>query len=478
MPTIKQRAAHWNRAWSSLFSTLFFLGILVFVALIVEGRPWRVDLTETGKHSLSAQTLSILQSLDGPVEIKAFFQTATPDEAHARDLLETYRYHSDRIRYEFIDPDRRPEVAKRYEIRTYGTLVVEGFGKKQSIQSVDEQTITNAILKLSREEQKKIYFLVGHGERSSEMGDKEGLFNARSALQKENYVVEDLMLMQRQSVPDDAALVVVAGPRKPLFPEEIERLRTFVDRGGRLMVLLDPFHDGGLKEFLKSYGVEVRDDVIVDESMGLFGGNYLMPVVASYAAHPITDNFTFATFYPEARSLQVMEPLPDGIHVEPLAMTSANAWGETNLELLRAGQVGFDPDADHAGPLNLIVLAEIETAGRGGVQKSAGDASDPSRQDGEDGAARTAYILVAGDGDFASDGYFALSGNGDLFLNMTNFLAGEEDLITIERREREGQPLLLSETQFWVMVWTVLVLVPLLVLVAGLGVFRVRRRQR
>ncbi len=470
----KQRAGTWSRTGSTVLSSLFFLGILVFVALIVEMHPWRVDLTETGRHSLSAQTLNILRSLDEPIEIKAFFQTATPEEAQARDLLETYRYHSDRISYRFIDPDRRPEMARRHEIRNYGSLVVEGFGRSRAASHADEQSITNALFKLSRDEEKKVYFLAGHGERSAEMGDKEGFFAARSALERENYRVEDLLLMQKRAVPHDASLVVIAGPGKSLFPEEIERLGTYVKGGGRLMVLLDPFHDGGLTEFLLSYGIELREDVIVDESVGLFGGSALMPVVLTYGAHPITDNFAFATFFPEARSVGILDDLPHGVHVLPLAMTSQDAWGETDMEMLQEGVVSYDPQTDHAGPLNIVVLAEVHATGRGdGADDSHSPDAEPSN-----GEPLMGRVLVAGDGDFASDAYFSLSGNGDLFLNMVNFLAGEEDLITIERRETQGQPLLLTDAQFQVIVWTVLVFVPLLVLLAGLVMYRVRRRQR
>ncbi len=475
MPSTKQRPGRRGRASGSILSIAFFLGIVIFVALIAEKHSWRLDLTETGRFSLSSQTISILQALEEPVKIRAFFPSATPEEGQARDLLETYAHHSDRIAYEFIDPDRRPELARRYEVRSYGTLVLEGFGKTRNVSHVDEQTLTNALLRLSTEEQKKIYFLTGHGERWGRMGDKEGLSTARSALERENYLVRELSLMERQKVPHDAALLIVAGPRKPLFPEEIRQLEAYVAGGGRLMVLLDPFHDGGLKTFLEGHGVQVRDDVIVDESMGLFGGSYLMPVVTSYGRHPITDNFTFATFYPEARSLGVAEGLPPEIHVEPLAMTSPSAWGETDLEALRAGRASYDPREDHTGPLNIVLLSEIQVAQ---PERSSEKGEEPSSTQGAAKEARVAYVLVAGNGDFASDAYFSLSGNGDFFLNMVNFLADDETLITIEGREREGQPLLLTETQFWAMVWIVLVLVPLVAVLAGLGVYRVRRKQR
>ena len=145
----------WSYGSSTVLSTLFFVGILTFLALIAERHPWRVDMTESGTFTLSEQTRNILNSLQQPIEIKAFYATAAPDETKAKDLLETYRYASNKVNFEFIDPDRQPDMARRFEVRSYGTLVLEGYGKKQSIQNADEESITNAILKLSSNEQKK-----------------------------------------------------------------------------------------------------------------------------------------------------------------------------------------------------------------------------------------------------------------------------------------------------------------------------------
>jgi ABC-type uncharacterized transport system involved in gliding motility auxiliary subunit len=481
MPDKKKRNRIWSYGSNSVVSTLFFLGILVFIALIAEEHPWRVDLTESGRYTLAEQTRNILKTLDQPVEIKAFFPTSSPQEMQARELLETYRYFNKKISYEFIDPDRQPDVARRYEIRNYGTLVLEGYGKKQSIQNIDEENLTNAFLKLTTKEQKKIYFLTGHGEHSSQLEDKNGYAHARSALEKDNYAVADLNLMQKNEVPRDAAMVIIGGPEKPVFPEEVKRLNTYLNEGGKVFVLLDPYRDGGLRDFLKAHGIELKDDIIVDESVGIFGGNYLMPLAAKYGHHKITQNFNIATFYPEARSVRIMNPLPKGVEVEALASTSQDAWAETNLKLLEEQhKVGFDEKEDLSGPVPLAVAAEIDprefnAEGAGG--SSAGDREEKKNDDTGKGAAK-GYLLVSGDSDFVANSYFGLSGNADLFLNMVNFLAGDENLITIERKESQGRPLLLTQNQFYLLVWMVLVVVPLIVILSGLVVYRVRRSQR
>lgn len=472
----------WTYGSSTVLSSLFFLGILAFLALIAERHPWRIDMTESGAFTLSEKTRNILNSLDQPIEIKAFYATAAPEQTKARDLLETFQYASPGnggIKYEFIDPDREPDVAKRYEVRSYGTLVLEGYGKKQSVQNADEESLTNALLKLSRNEEKKVYFLTGHGEHSIDKNDKDGYSSAREALEKEHYAVIGLNLLQKPEVPDDAAAVIIAGLEKPLFPQELAGLKAFLEAGGKLMVLLDPYHDGGLREFLKGYGCHLDDDIVIDKLSRVFGGSYLMPVVMQYAAHRITENFDLATFYPEARSVTPAKDPPAGVMLEPLAMTSENAWAEKNLEMLKRGEAAFDEKEDAPGPIPLAVLAEIERQPTGAAET--GKATTDRKESATGQQPETlppSFLLVVGDSDFASNTYFGISGNGDFFLNMVNFLAEEKNLIIIKPREKLSQPVLMTQTQAWLVFLIVLVLVPLLVLFSGLAVYRVRRSQR
>jgi ABC-type uncharacterized transport system involved in gliding motility auxiliary subunit len=480
MAGTSKRSRVWSYGSSAVLSSLFFLGILAFLALIAERHPWRVDMTDSGAFTLSEQTQNILNSLDQPIHIKAFYAAASPEQTKAKDVLETYRYASPKVNYEFVDPDRQPEIARQFEVRSYGTLVLEGYGKKQTIQNADEEAITNAVLKLSRNEQKRIYFLVGHGERSVEKADKEGYSSVREALEKENFAVADLSLLQQAQIPGNAAVVIIAGPEKPLFPQEISSLKSYLDAGGRLMVLLDPFRDGGLREFLKGYGVELSDDIVIDKLSRVFGGSYLMPVVMQYGHHQTTENFDLATFYPEARSVIPAKEPPEGVQLETLASTSENAWAEKNLDELKGGEASFNEMEDTLGPIPLIVLAEIDhkqIKPNEATGSSGNDGKGPAEKEDQK-SANQALLLVAGDSDFANNTYFGLSGNGDLFLNMVNFLAQEQNLITVKPRGKLQQPMLMTQSQAWMVFLVVMVLVPMLVLLSGLAVYRVRRSQR
>lgn len=472
-----RRTRKWVYGSNTVISSIIFFAILVFVALIAERHPWRVDLTESGSFSLSEQTRNILKGLEKPVEIKCFFSAAAPaqtqDRAKTKDLLETYKYFSKNISFEFIDPDVRPEVAKQYDVKTYGTLVMEGYDRKQVVPAATEENITNALLKLSRKDQKKIYFLSGHGEHSHKDTNKEGYTNAGIALQNNYYAVAELNLLQQPEIPKDAAAVIIAGPRKKIMEPELQILKSYLESGGKLFLMVDPLIDAGVKDFLKGYGIELGDDVVVDRLSRLFGASERIPVVVEYGRHKITDHFELPTFYPDARSVSAMDPPPQGVQLHVLALTSPNAWAERDLEMLERGQAAFDEARDLKGPVPLVVLADVASK-----QKKDRDGGPPSRAGKEPSSTGDGILIVAGDSDFASNSYFSLYGNGDLFLNAINFLADEGNLITVEPRQAKNKPMLLTQGQAKAVFWIVLVLVPLAILICGLTVARVRRAQR
>jgi len=465
------RSVRVRRLSNTAFGFVAFVGILIVAALIGQRHPFRIDLSESKRYTLSDQSKKILAGLKGDISIKAFFQEAGRNREQTRDLLETYRYHSKNIRYEFIDPDRHPTVAKQYQIRSYGTLVLEGFGKTQTVTSIDEQSITNAIVTIPQEGKKVVYFLTGHGERDTTDVGKDGYTTAKSAIEKENFRVKPLNLLAEARIPEDAALVVIAGPQKPLFANEIELLRQYVHQKGRVMVLLEPFADGGLQGILKSYGFLLAADTMVDPMSRVFGASPLMPVITQYGLHKITEGFTVACIFPTARSVYTEEKSPPGITLTELALTSPYSWAETEYQAGTTKELKFDERKDRKGPVPVVAIAAI------GVEKESAEAEGKGSS-GEGPSGRGAHLAVFGDCDFASNTYFNLQGNGDFFLNTINFLGQQEDLISIQRPKSGSAPLTLSRSQERILFWLGLLLMPLVVLAAGIAVFQARRRHR
>ena len=338
------------------------MAILVLIVLIAEQKPLRMDLTETRSFSLSGQTRNILNQIDKPIAVKVFISASGPSAQNKdkiKDLLDTYCYYNKNIKYEFIDPDTQPEITRRYEIKTYGTIVLEGYDKKQAVQTADEENITNALLKLTHKEQKKVYFLTGHGEHSFSADARDSYSNAKSALEKNSYAIAEFNLLQQEDIPADAAAVIIAGPQKQIPEREQQVLKNFLARGGKVMLMIDPLTNTGMQDFLKGYGIEIGQDVVIDRLSRLFGASERVPVIMEYGNHKITENFSQPTFFPDARSVVPSEKPPEGIDLLVLASTSPNAWAERNLAMLQEGKAVFDKNMDMPGPVPLVVLATI-----------------------------------------------------------------------------------------------------------------------
>nr|HID57990.1 hypothetical protein [Desulfobacterales bacterium] len=464
---LKRRSARYGANAAVL--VMLFLGVLVFVEAISAIHYLQFDLTANKYYTLSDQTIRLLQGLTEPVHVTAFFQEAARTREEAKDLLSQYANVSRRFTFEFVDPDRFPGKARRYKVTTYGTIVLECGTRDQKVTELSEEKLTNALLRLIRKGEKVVYFLSGHGEKSIEDRKKGGYSTVKEAIQDQNYAVKELLLMRAHEVPEDAAVLIVPGPQKPLFPIELEMLEGFIDRGGHIFILLDPETQTGLEKFLKEYGIEVGNDIIIDKLSRLFGGDYLTPIVSKYALnHPITKNFNTASFFPVARSVAPADIDDPEVETTRLAFTGESSWAETDLEKLEKGRASFDEEKDKRGPVPVAVVSTVK------IDKSKkGKEEEKNKEEGGNKSVSVhARIVVFGDSDFASNSYLNLSGNRDLFLNTLSWLAEEEDLISIRPKKRENTPVVLSYTQGRVIFWSSVILLPGVVLVIGIIVFR------
>ena len=359
--------------------------------------------------------------------------------------LETY---STRFSYEFIDPDRDPHRTEDYGIRRYDTLVLESDDKQQQITELEEREIVNSLLKLTRERQDRIYLTVGHGERQL-VDQPDGLAQLQAQLGEIDYAVEDSLFLAREgAVPQNCAVLVVAGPRTPFFPGEVEAIRTYLAEGGAVLLLLDPLADSGLAELLGEWGVAVGDDFVIDTSGigSLFGLDFTTPVALSYGDHPVTRKHEgLMTFFQLGRSVHFDEGA--GREGAVLVQTSEAGWAETDLSVLTGEgnqTVKLDEGVDPPGPVPLAVAARDPEAG--------------------------GRLVVFGDSDFATNQYFAVQGNGDLVLNALSWLAEDEALISIRPREPGHNPIALTESDGEWIFWLSVVLYPGLIALVGIVV--------
>ncbi len=454
------------------FMILIVLGIIVLVEAISSRHNFLLDLTRNKRFTLSDQTKKVLNALDKDVNVLAFFSIDRGDREVFEDLLNRYARISSRFKYEFVDPIKNPGRAKTYEITTDGTTVLETQEKQEKMFESSEEALTNALVKVTREGKKVVYFLKGHGEHDPEDIGENGYNQVKQAIEDENYEIKDLLLMQQQAVPEDAAVLIIAGPQKDLLPTELDSLNTYIQQGGNVLFMLDPDQAQGMMAFLKEYGILVGDNIIIDTNpLGrMFGAGYDMPISSEYQQHPITDNFNIATLFPIACSVQVEDTLPEGVTGQPLARSSPQSWAETNKQELQRGRVEFNESNDLQGPVPLAAVLTVDVTKR---QQSEDESSDESEGVQKETKAK---IVVFGDSDFASNAYLRWSGNGDLFLNTVSWLAEEGDLIAIRARDPEMSPLMLTAAQGRAVFLVSIVMLPLFVVITGVTVYVNRRK--
>ncbi len=453
---------------NSAVSVVLLIGILALVNYLGAQHVKRVDTTSEKIYSLSDQSTGVVQQVKQDLHVKAFYPGG--DYAPARDLLDLYKGRNSKLSYEFIDPDKQPQVAQQYAVTQYGdfqnplsgesyrygTLVLEMGGKTERIEKqsepLREEDITNALLKIVKGEKKAIYFTQGHGEKNIEESERNGYSNAKGGLEKEGYVVKAVNLVQEAKVPDDTAVLVMAGPTSEPFPNEMDQIDGFLDKGGSVLILLDPPPAPSLSEFMKKWSIDVGNNFVVDASgVGrLFGAGPTIPLVTRYSRHKITENFKVMTFFPFVRSVTPVDPPINGVTVEKLLESNERSWGETNL---KSNEATFDEKTDLKGPVSLAAVA--------------------SKPQGENKKSR---LVVYGNSAFASNGAYGLQGNGNLFLNTVSWLAQDENFISIRPKNPDDRRITMTEAQGRFVNYVLVLLLPVGIIGAGIRVW-VRRRK-
>jgi ABC-type uncharacterized transport system involved in gliding motility auxiliary subunit len=443
-------------------SVAVVLAILIGINYLANRRNKRWDLTAAKQFTLSEQTKKVLQGLDKPVTIRVF--SRAEDFDRFRNRLDEFKYASNKISVEYIDVERRPALANQYGVQQIGTVVLDYDGRIERVTGDGEQQLTNGLIKVVQGKQQKAYFLQGHGEKALDGSDRAGYSTIASSLTSDNFAHESIVLAQQKEVPADATALIVAGPKTDLFPAEIDMIKAYLARGGKVFFLIDPPSKADAPELtnvialLKEWAIDAGTNVVVDVSgMGqMLGTGPEVPLAAKYDTHPITDRFNLLTAYSMARSVTGNMAGVNGRFAQNLIETSANSWAETDIkELTTSGRVKRDETAgDKPGPVSLgaAVSAPAE-----GVTTAKPDDPKPETR-----------IVAIGDSDFASNGWLGIPGNRDLFMNAVNWLAQQENMIAIRPKdpeERRLRPLSASEDR-WIFLATV-VIIPGLILLAG-----------
>ena len=444
---------------SMFLEILVFLLIIIFINIIAVKYNRIFDLTPEKKYTLSDQTKQILEELKKKVQITVFYKKG--DREEYEDQLRRFSYENSNISCSVLNLDRNPVKAKNYGVSGYGEAVVESGEKRKKISYPDEEAVINAILHVTGDKKKVIYFLTGHGEKNSDDTDeKDGYDTFARALEHENYQVKPLSLLREKKVPLETAVLIISGPKKEYLEPELKNLSDYLTQGGKILCMLDPYTVPKLVDFFKKYGVVYGDDIVVDKKSSLMGGDCFSPVAHLFnKKHTITRRLNAEVIFHLARSVESGDSYYKGVSGTSIIRTDPESWGETNRESVDRGKVSFNKRMDKKGPVTVgIAVNSIEKENKKEMVKWA--------------------ICAFGDSDIASNGYFDVAGNSDLVLNSVSWLAREENLISIRSKRKKQTPVSpysLTDRQGRNMFLFIVVAVPALFCVIGVLMFFRRR---
>lgn len=438
---------------NSLLMVVFFTSILVIVNFLAVRHSVRWDLSENQNYTLAPQTYRVLRTLPREVKITVFTREKDPGYQVFKERLESYRQASTKLSVEFIDPEKQPKMAQTYGIFRTDTAIFESNGQTIRVTSPSEIELTGALIRISKDSKKRIVFVEGHSELNIEDKDRNGLSIAKEALIRQGYDVGTVSLLKESAVPDNTSVLVLAGPRRPVIKEEQDRIHSYVEKGGHLLLLADPDTQTGLETLLARWGIGLGPGVLVDLQDRLAQGDLTALLVRTFTEHEITQDLTSAVLLPLSRHLTFDEQTGTDWDFVPLARTSPNSWAETNMQ---GRVVSLSEKEDVKGPLPMAA------------------ALSPKKTP-EEGKPHPA-IVVIGNSTFASNAFFNFPGNSDFFLHTTGWLAEERDLISIAPREPALHPFTPNPTQERALIYIQVVLLPLMTFLTGLIVWRKRRR--
>jgi len=427
--TVTSRGARYGS--NLLLITVAFIGLIAMLNWLSGRYNGHYDITANKSNSLSELTIKVLQDMKEPIKATAFYTTLRADPqslADAQDKLKEYARYSDKFTYRFVDPQSEPQIANDYKVQFDGTIVLERGTRKENALNSDEQTLTNAILKVSQDKQQVVYFTTGHGEHGIDDSGDNGIVGIKTRLEAFNFKSDTINLrVVTATLPSDLVALVIAGPKQKFDPAEAQTVQNYLDKGnGRVLIMLDPQADNGLEALLKSWGLNVRNDAVFDQSSSITGRPQIL-VVNTYKNHVTTSDLTgFTMVLPGVRSLFADNPPPAGKSATALFSSSGNSWGETNFDSIKNQNPVFDANADTRGPVDLAYA----------VEASSGD--HPAR------------LMVMGNSTFVTNSTLrSLQGTvNDLFvIDVVNWLAGQENLIAIPPKPTASYPLLLNADQ-------------------------------
>lgn len=436
---------------NGLFVVLLLILVGMLGYLAIEFRTqW--DISQNGHNSLSEASRDVLQKLDGPVSVTVYATTQDAQLGDIRKIISEFVAVYQRIKPDlvlnFIDPVEQPNLAQEADVRMNGEMVMTFNDRAEHLMTINEQTFTNALMRLVRSDQKQLMMLSGHGERKLDGIANRDMGEFGRKLTEAGFKGEALNLASTQEIPSNTSVLIIASPQTDLLAGEVDKLLDYIEHGGNLLWLVDQESLYGLLPLAEKLGLTFTPGVVVDPQAKRLRSPVTFALGTIYGQHAITENFDFITVFPFVRQIIFNEN--EEWHGVSLVEVAPQGWVEVSK---LNDEATFDEANDMAGPVSVAV------------------ALDRTIDD------REQRIVVVGNGHFLANTYLGNGGNIDFGINLINWLAGDEDLITIQPRATIDSQLILSESALTAIVIGFLIALPLLFLMSGLIIWWRRRRR-
>lgn len=438
----------------SLYVVLVLLSIILGGYAVRSYLPFRYDATEEKVFSLSSHTLQILQSLDRPILVRAFF-IGGEVKSEVRRLLDQYAQESVHFRWTAVDPDKQRPLVEALGIQEKETLHFSFRDSKEAgitlVRMLDEETVTNSILKLQKGKKTTIYAPQAHGEGNLLDPEEAGFSFLRESIEGEGYSIVYIDLMLSDEIPLEDSMLLVLAPRRDFLPGEKLKIEQYLLRGGNAFFLLEPRFSEQISSIVAPYGFLVGNDTVVDREAFTFKDGVLgvQPLIDAFAVHPSVDGFNKTIIMSTALSVR---KAPMGDQVSEIAFTSETSWAETNLDdLYSETPMAEKGESDISGPVAIASVLEKE----------------------KDGSLQR--ISVLGDLDFVANINIRQLFNRDFFLNILNWTVGEDEGVSIRAGKLRGSQQIISPDQFQLIFLIAGVLLPQVLLLLGIYVWVSRR---
>jgi len=444
-------------AYAAIY-VLVVITAVVIVNVLANRYSKSYDGTSNKRYSLSEQTAKIVKGLKENATI-LYFDQGTRFQ-HAKDLLDEYASLSPKIHVDYIDPDKNPQQTREEGIKNYGTALVQVGDRKEEAKSMTEEGITGALIRVLKNKTRTVCFIAGSGEHQIDDSDRNGYSDFKQLVGKDNYEAKSIDLLQKAEVPSDCTTLVIAGPTRDYQQPEVDAIKKYVEDGGRALFMLDPplkigrsdiADNDALSNLLQTWGVTLDKNLILDlNPIGQLAGlGPQVALVTSYDSQPIVNGMKgTATGFPLSRSIQIKNG--DKTTVQKLFDSSTTSLATTNLN-----SPAIDPNdpKNKKGPMTIAAAGTFNT----GKQDSQG------------------RFVVVGSSSWAANSFLKFNGNSDLALNTIDWLAFDEDLISIRPKQEEDRRITMTQAQLNIVRITSQFLLPLVVVFAGVSVWWRRR---